>query len=943
MKKILSIILALVIIAGTFSFTMATEYTLPSNAEEMNGLLSAVGIIDENFICSERNLTRGEFTSLVVKASGLSGYLGDKLSKISFSDVPSDNPYAPYIAMAKERGYSFGYSDGTFRPDETITYIEALVYIIRLMGYTDVAEERNGFPTGYLTTADSVGITKGISIRMDAPLTAERGVHLIYNALHSKVLTVNTVTPGEASFKINYGSSLMYQSFGIELVEGIMDEVDISALIGSNDLSPYTVSVNGVIIDIGKLSPNYLLGYNVNAYYKFENNKNVLVYVSEDVAKNNIRTVKISDITNIENGAVTYSDNTGKSYNLKYKKGAAILYNGVATKEFFNTSIYLDAEGNKLSGTIELLDNNGDKIADVVMVNAYEEFIAGKKNNEDNILYDKNNPAKTIVLDTVANDPYTIIFDENGEEIPLTKIKAGMSILVQRSKNAYQGYIKVMASGKQVTGILEGTEEGDSGVIVTISGKAYLLTPYGNKYYNSSLYGKNVTAVLNVFDEVCFIDEALPSASKLGVLKTMKLARNEHESTRFYIYSENGDNLELEPAKWIKLDGRANPYNSTSTTDMTAVKGILDAVASEYSVSPSGSSKMNIVVKYTLNEDGKLTSVDTAFDKEGNPATRAEMEPADSLVAIRISEDDICIRNTYNNLIGKKIIIDKTSKVFLYPEDDSANGYWFTTADSVFSNLGTYDAIAYFSDKESVAPNAYIMSEEEPTYFHTSSSGYMSMVLKVTDAVDSEGLPCKKIYMYHNNSLVVYYGDSEIKCECNSTSCGGFKIADLGPGDIIYSGINKISSRLEKFYIRFDASKNMIYHNDNVTGTTNRKGQRLTIGYPYISTSKGLHYVDMFNAGKDAVSVDVSSVNSSGVEEIYNQGDFHIVDFGSGIPVTIFNKNNKGDYVVYPGAVDDILSYLEVQGDCSKMIVHTYAHNSYTLVRGIYIIREANQ
>lgn len=942
MKKILSIILALVIIAGTFSFTMATEYTLPSNAEEMNGLLSAVGIIDENFICSERNITRGEFTSLVVKASGLSGYLGDKLSKNSFSDVPSDNPYAPYIAMAKERGYSFGYSDGTFRPDETITYIEALVYIIRLMGYTDVAEERNGFPTGYLTTADSVGITKGISIRMDAPLTAERGVHLIYNALHSKVLTVNTVTPGEASFEINYGSSLMYQSFGIELVEGIMDEVDISALIGSNDLSPYTVSVNGVIIDIGSLSPNYLLGYNVNAYYKYETGKNILVYVSADSSKNSIETVKISDITNIANQAVTYTDKYGKSYNLKYKKGAAILYNGVATKAFFNTSIYLDKTGNKLSGTVDLLDNNGDGLADVVMVNAYEEFLAGKKNTNDKILYDKNNPSNFIELDTLANDPYTIIFDEYGEEIPLTKIKSGMSVIVYRSKEASQGYIKVMVSSKTVSGVLEGKEE-DNGLFVTIGGKSYPFTSYGDKYYNSALFGKKVTAVLNVFGEVCFIDEASPSGTELGLLKSMKVARNDYESTVFYIYSENGEDLELEAAKWIKLDGRANPYNSASIIDMNTVKGILGMVASEYTAVPSPSNKMNIVILYTLNDEGKLSSIDTAFDKEGNPATRAEMAAGDSLIAINITKDDICIKNTYNNIIGKKIIIDKASKVFLYPEDDSVNGYSISVANSVFNNLGTYNAVAYYTDKDSLSPGAYVMSEDDPTYFHTSSSGYMSMILKVTDTVDYEGMPCKKIYMYHNNELVTYFSKPDIRCSCNSSSCGGFEVKDLAPGDIIYAGINKLSNGLEKFYIRFDASANMIYHNDNVTGTTNRKGQRLTVGYPYLTTSKGIHYVDMAESGKDAVSVDISSIDSSSVESMYNQGSFHISDLTSGIPITVFDKNKKGDYVVSPGTADDIMSYLEVQDNCSKMIVHTYAHNSYTLTRGIYIIREANQ
>ena len=89
MKKILSIVLALVIISGTFSFTMAAEYTAPSNSKEMNGLLSALGIIDKDFVYSERNLTRGEFTSLIVKASGLSDYLGDKLVKNSLTRFKS--------------------------------------------------------------------------------------------------------------------------------------------------------------------------------------------------------------------------------------------------------------------------------------------------------------------------------------------------------------------------------------------------------------------------------------------------------------------------------------------------------------------------------------------------------------------------------------------------------------------------------------------------------------------------------------------------------------------------------------------------------------------------------------------------------------------------------------------------------------------------------------
>ncbi len=944
MKKILSLILCLAFIAGTFTFAQASAYNIPENAEEIKGLLMATGIINEEFEISGRNLSRGEFTSLVIKASGLSDYISDKIAENSFSDVAADNPYAPYIAAAKQRGYTFGYSDGTFRPDETISFIEAVVYIIRLMGYTDIAEAKMGFPVGYLTTADYIGIIDGLDIPMDTPLTSEIAVHLLFNALNSRVMEINSYNPDGNSFKISYGNYLMYQSFGIDIIKGVMDEVDISALIGLNDLSPYTVSVNGVIIDIGKLSPNYLLGYNVTAYYKYEKSKNILVYVSKDASKNNLKRVKISDITNIANQTVTATDSTGKTSDYKYKSGAAILYNGVATKAFFNTSIYVE-NGVKLQGYVELLDNNGDNIADVVNVDAYEEFIAGKKSTNDKVLYDKNNPKNSVVLDTITNDPYTIIFDENGEEISLSKIASGMSVIIKKSKQAYQGYIKVLVSSKNITGTLEAKYEENGGYFVTMNGTEYPLTAYGNKYYNSDFYGKNVTAVLNAFGEVCYIEESSDSGAQLGVLKGMKVAANEHDKTIFYIYSEKGEDIEVEPAKWIKVDN--DTYNGTNRTIMATVKGNLDAVATEYASAPAGSNKMNIIILYTINNEGKLASIDTAYDKDSNgnpaPAIRAKMDSGNSLIAVQITTDDTCVRNTYNDVIGKKIIIDEASKVFFYPKDDSLNGYWTATADSVFNNLGTYNAIAYYADKDSVSPDAYIMCEDSSVYFHTSSSGYMSMVLKVTDTVNSEGIASKKIYMYHNNELVTYYCDASLACECGSSACGNFKAKDLAPGDIIYAGIDELSDGLEKFYIRFDASANMIYHNDNATGTTNRKGQRLTVGFPYLATDKGIHYVDMFESSKDAASFSVASVSSATVESLYNSGSFHISDLTSGIPITIFDKNKKGDYVVSPGTAGDILSYLEVEGDCSKLIIHTYANNSYTLTRGIYIIREARQ
>ena len=38
-----------------------------------------------------------------------------------YSDVDSDSPYAVYVRTAVQNGWMTGYSDGSFRPDNTVT------------------------------------------------------------------------------------------------------------------------------------------------------------------------------------------------------------------------------------------------------------------------------------------------------------------------------------------------------------------------------------------------------------------------------------------------------------------------------------------------------------------------------------------------------------------------------------------------------------------------------------------------------------------------------------------------------------------------------------------------------------------------------------------------------------------------------------------------------
>ncbi|MBQ4370207.1 MAG: S-layer homology domain-containing protein [Oscillospiraceae bacterium] len=85
-------------------------------------------------------------------------------SSNSFSDVPSDAWYAPYVSWASEKGIVTGYDDGAFRPNDPITREQMAVIIVRYIDFAGLSlQEKNEaaeFPDAGLISpwaSDAVG------------------------------------------------------------------------------------------------------------------------------------------------------------------------------------------------------------------------------------------------------------------------------------------------------------------------------------------------------------------------------------------------------------------------------------------------------------------------------------------------------------------------------------------------------------------------------------------------------------------------------------------------------------------------------------------------------------------------------------------------------------------------------------------------------------------
>ncbi|MDD4781437.1 MAG: S-layer homology domain-containing protein, partial [Tissierellia bacterium] len=141
MKKVLSLVLVIAMVLSSMSFAFASTPTdiADSDYEKAINALVALDVVDgyeDGTYRPEKTITRAEMAKLLVEALGY-GKLTEG-AKSGFSDT--QNHWADkWVAIASGTNLVVGYPDGTFKPDQVISYNEVLTMVIRALGYTDAS------------------------------------------------------------------------------------------------------------------------------------------------------------------------------------------------------------------------------------------------------------------------------------------------------------------------------------------------------------------------------------------------------------------------------------------------------------------------------------------------------------------------------------------------------------------------------------------------------------------------------------------------------------------------------------------------------------------------------------------------------------------------------------------------------------------------------------
>ncbi len=129
------------------------------------------------------SLTRAQFCKMAVYAMNLGNELGKYQAVTIYPDVKPSHWASAYINLAsKGKTIIAGYADGYFRPDQKVTFAQAVTILMRMLGYAD-ADVGAIWPQGHLAEAKSIGLTEGLNLSASSNLTRSDAAKLFANLL----------------------------------------------------------------------------------------------------------------------------------------------------------------------------------------------------------------------------------------------------------------------------------------------------------------------------------------------------------------------------------------------------------------------------------------------------------------------------------------------------------------------------------------------------------------------------------------------------------------------------------------------------------------------------------------------------------------------------------------------------------------------------------------
>ncbi len=722
-KKMAAIVLTLIM---TVSMAVQSFASLPSDAvgskheeaiETLGALDIMIGDAETGLFRPNESIKRSEFAKVAVEAMGLGDLAESSQGKTKYPDVVDNHWASGYINIATQQGVVIGDDENNFRPDDSITYAEAMTILVRIIGHEPAALNKGGFPNGYVSVGTQNGIAKNAVANDNEPVSRGVVAQMTFNALTVKMMEQTGFGSNEKYEVVD--KTLLYDVLGVSKLTGQITAIGQSSLTGTSNLKDNQVRIGEnvyYVSDKAIAAIRNLLGYNVTYYSLEEDDGDNTVLLARPTKNLNhdvtIQTENVHSAVQTETTLLKYWINKETDKNpqeLTIAADAKMIFNGKPIS--FSTS-----ELTPQSGKITVLDADNDDIYDIVFVTSYENYVVEEVIETSNRVTDKYGKP-SLVLDPEDKD-VNFVITKSSQVIELSDLVEWNVLSVAKSKDS--SIIVVNVSAESVTGKV--TEKKDDER--TIGGKKYKIA---KSYENDINLGDEGTFYLDIEGKIAAVDASKTLSSNYAYAVAGGVTTGFDKVLEIKIFDKEGKTVVLKSGEKIKLNG---------TSGKTPAE-VFDAL------SDSNDDFVPQLITFETNSDGVLSQINTAVDKTGTGEVNKSsftLNVKDSLTYKEASKK----LGSYN--------VDENTIVFDIPAGKTDTEDFSIEDMSIFEDKTEYDVSIYDLGEDLTAKVVIV----------TNSQGVAnldgSMVIVDTIAVttnDSNEL-IDKLYGYQNGEKVSF-------------------------------------------------------------------------------------------------------------------------------------------------------------------------------------------
>jgi hypothetical protein len=720
LRKITSLLLSFVMVVAlamsAFAYDVSTDL-VGTKFEEAGEVLGALKIMvgdpDGNFRPND-GIKRSEFSKIAVHALGLEESAQASSGTTQFKDVDAKYWANGYINVAAGQKIILGDPNGNFRPEDRISYQEAVTILVRMLGYEPAALAKGGYPQGYLMTATQYSLTKNAPGSGNEPAARGLAAILTYNAL-----TIGMMEQTGFGVNTNYeitDKNILKTNLSTEKMTGQVTGNHFTKLTSASGLEKDEIEINGTLYKNEDTKAGNYLGYKTDYYVKtLDNGDEVVILVRPETGRNKTLDIDGENIATVDADKVNYWINKETDRDTKEAKVSTqtkMIFNGVA----INYDESKIKENDTLSGNIKLLDINSDDVYDMIFVNEYKNLVVDTTSELSFTVSDKYG-APSLKFDEEDTTVKFSLQDKNGKEFKFLDLKEDMVISYLESED--KGVLKAVVLEEKANGTVKEIDDGK----YKIGENFYRIA---DNYTDEIKLDDEGTFYLDIRGNIAGVDANSTLSDNYAYLIDAAEANGMSEYIDIKLFNMKGETVVLSSDTEIMLNGAPKED----------AKVVLEAL------------KANGVVKkqlftYELNSDGKVNKLNTALNLSGYPLTIEK----DKFV-MNYQNTGVQYKSASSKL-GSFNITDKTV-VFDIPTTAVTDEDYAIKNKTMFENEGLYDVQVYDVGEDLSAKIVLVTNSTGLT----NAESPIAVINRITQTRNEKGDSVEKLYAAQNGQMI---------------------------------------------------------------------------------------------------------------------------------------------------------------------------------------------